>query len=112
MMGAAIARSGPRRQYVITAEREQSTVNHSKDKSIQCYKTSLFITCFTSDMHDYIIINHVGSSHYTLPYSIPLKSEKIMKESVNNCLLHQINTAAYTYACDIISNAPTFNTSS
>ena len=49
--------------------------------------------------------------HYlTLPFSIPLKGEKIMKESVNNCLLCHINTAAYTYACDIISNAPTFNT--
>ena len=65
MTGAAIARSDPRRQYVITGEREQSTVNHSKGKSKQCYKTSLFITCFTNDMHDYIIINYVGSSHYT-----------------------------------------------
>ena len=63
---------------VITAEREQSTVNHSKDKSIQCYKTSLFITCFTSDMHDYIIINYVGSSHYI---SSPLESEAIRRLS-------------------------------
>ena len=49
--------------------------------------------------------------YLTLSFSIPLKGEKIMKGSVNNCLLRHINTAAYTYACDIISNAPTFNTS-